>query len=81
MKDSASLRCPRCLSRSVRDGEGLTGPEDFEVEVRSMDGELRQCRDCGLGGFVEEFEDRCPPGCLQVAQERETPCLSRSKTA
>ena len=65
-----NLLCPKCLSRDIRPGVGVSGPDDYDMEIRSFDRDLVQCRSCGSDDEMVWFEDRCPRGCLQVAMEK-----------
>ena len=60
------MRCPSCFSRNIREGVGVLCPSDEDMEVRSIDGVLVQCRACGRDGWEPDFQSDCPEGCLDV---------------
>lgn len=62
---SKPLRCPRCFSRDILHGIAAFGDET--MIVRSMDGNLYQCRGCRFNDFEEVFTDTCPSGALSVS--------------
>jgi len=65
----ATLRCPRCLSRKIRDGSFIKGYKGEEFEVRSLDGDMYSCLDCNRDGFLQAFQSDCPDGCLEIRDE------------
>jgi hypothetical protein len=68
--EEPGLRCPRCLSRRIRDGSWVKGRDGEELEVRSMDGDMYQCFDCDFDGFLFVFQSDCPEGCLEIRDEK-----------
>jgi len=44
------VRCPKCFSEDLREGEGFAGPNDEDMEVRSFDFTIWQCVNCGWAG-------------------------------
>jgi predicted nucleic-acid-binding Zn-ribbon protein len=49
------LRCPKCFATVLRKGEGFPN-KDSDMEVRSFDFDIVQCKTCGWSGDMRRFE-------------------------